>query len=75
MKGQARNIWKGTQTTKQHFFVFFFLSKLLLTYFRKYNAAFRNFFFHYLFEHLTYTGSYRYIVCEGKKKRKGDRQT
>ena len=34
MKGQARNIWKGAQTTKQHFFVFFFfyLNFSLLTF-------------------------------------------
>ena len=44
MKGQARNVWKGTQTTKQHFFRYSFLFKLFLTYFRKYHAAYRNFF-------------------------------
>ena len=43
MKGQARNIWRGTQTTRWHSFCSLFYVEHSLTYFLNCRKAYRNF--------------------------------
>ena len=44
MKGQAWNVWRGTQSTRWQFCSLFFVEHSL-TYFTKCHAAYQNFFF------------------------------
>ena len=60
MKGQAWNVWRGTQSTRWQFCSLFFVEHFL-TYFTKCHAAYQNFFSRYLLDHLLY----RLQLCWG----------
>ena len=58
MKGQARNIWRGTQSTRWHFSSLFFVEHSL-TYFPKCHVAYQNFFSVICL--ITYCTGYSYV--------------